>query len=284
MSYSHRPATASGSAPRAASRTRPTTAPAHAPRAQFDVTALQEMRSELLPLNVPLTGLLARPWRLPPTQLNLPLAIPPRQIRTLSYRLTPAARAVQAARREQVGWALVKARCEDRAVRREVRARDKQKRSMKRYVTRQAIQVDGKERFAADKERNYHKAAGRLSQWSVRLCRDARAKILAGAQNGLASVEAVGDMVTEAFDKFDFDGDGSLDRDELRAGLMYFRVAALSEKQLDAVFEVMDTDRSGGIDVQEFRTWLNSGEAALAKAAACAAVGRKMSIYAGRDG
>lgn len=283
MSYSHRPATACGSAPRAASRTRPTTAPAHAPRAQFDVTALQEMRSELLPLNVPPSGLLARSWRLPPTQLNLPLAIPPRQIRTLSYRLTPAARAVQAARREQVGWALVKARCEDRAVRREVRAKDKQKRSMKRYVTRQAIQVDNKERSAADKERNYHKAAGRLSQWSVRLCRDARAKILAG-QNGLASLEAVDGMVTEAFDKFDFDGDGSLDRDELRAGLMYFRVAALSEKQLDAVFEVMDTDRSGGIDVQEFRTWLNSGEAALAKAAACAAVGRKMSIYAGRDG
>ena len=122
MSYSHRPATACGSAPRAASRTRPTTAPAHAPRAQFDVTALQEMRSELLPLNVPPSGLLARSWRLPPTQLNLPLAIPPRQIRTLSYRLTPAARAVQAARREQVGWALVKARCEDRAVRREGRA------------------------------------------------------------------------------------------------------------------------------------------------------------------
>ena len=47
----------------------------------------------------------------------------------------------------------------------------------------------------------------------------------------------------------------------------------------------MDTDRSGSIDMHEFRAWMHSGDEALAKAAACAAVGRRMSVYGNkRDG
>ena len=51
------------------------------------------------------------------------------------------------------------------------------------------------------------------------------------------------------------------------------------------ISQVMDTDRSGSIDMHEFRAWMHSGDEALAKAAACAAVGRRMSVYGNkRDG
>ena len=75
------------------------------------------------------------------------------------------------------------------------------------------------------------------TQWSMRLCREARKKIL-GENGGVRGLAALDAMVVDAFTTFDFSGNGEVSRDELRAGLKYYRVAELNEMQLTAVFEV----------------------------------------------
>lgn len=54
------------------------------------------------------------------------------------------------------------------------------------------------------------------------------------------------------FDIFDFNGDGSICRTELRGALAMYPDIFLSESSQDAAFDAMDTDRDGSISKEEF--------------------------------
>jgi hypothetical protein len=53
----------------------------------------------------------------------------------------------------------------------------------------------------------------------------------------------------------DIDGNGSLDRDEVRSVLKQMGWETITTARLDDVFEELDTDKSGGVDFDEFSTW-----------------------------
>jgi len=50
----------------------------------------------------------------------------------------------------------------------------------------------------------------------------------------------------------DFDGSGTLDRDEVKAGYAEFYGKILTEADLNAMFAKLDTDGSGTIEYTEF--------------------------------
>lgn len=63
----------------------------------------------------------------------------------------------------------------------------------------------------------------------------------------------------KAFCFFDKDGNGRLDRDEFSAILSSSGSGALSQAELDRMYEDADFDTSGGVDVDEFVLWLTRG-------------------------
>ena len=64
--------------------------------------------------------------------------------------------------------------------------------------------------------------------------------------------------VKEAFNKFDKDGSGAIDRDEL-AQVSAELGQPLSEEQLETALEDLDLNKDGVIDFGEFRRWYYSG-------------------------
>lgn len=62
----------------------------------------------------------------------------------------------------------------------------------------------------------------------------------------------------EAFNKFDKDGNGSIDRDEIAAVCAELD-APLEEDELEEAFKDLDTNKDGVIDMNEFRNWYFSG-------------------------
>jgi len=211
--------------------------------------------------------------------LRRPISAAPK-VRTLAYRQSAVQRSVASAEAQTGAWKVMKKRCAARAIKRLRDVKQKEVHYVRKVVQRYAIYAGGTDHVKAQRERSRRKAMGELVDWNLQLCFEARAKILgSGALFEARSPAEVDATVSEAFKVFDLDGDGALNRDEMRAGLIYFRIARLDEKHLDAVFDVMDTDRSGGVDAGEFRAWIRSGTSALARAAACAASGRRMSEY-----
>ena len=59
----------------------------------------------------------------------------------------------------------------------------------------------------------------------------------------------------DAFNMFDSDRSGFIDRDEVRA-LMKKLAQALTEEEIDAIMEEVDTDGDGEISFQEFRAMM----------------------------
>ena len=91
--------------------------------------------------------------------------------------------------------------------------------------------------------------------------KEARAAALSSGQKFDATkVKTVNDAVTkrhniyEVFRKFDADGGGTLDPDELRVLLDELKVP-MTDEELGALFEELDEDGEGGIDFDEFYTW-----------------------------
>jgi hypothetical protein len=66
--------------------------------------------------------------------------------------------------------------------------------------------------------------------------------------------------VAELFEKFDEDGNGTLEEDELLRGLRSLRIADLPIMQLQALVESLDEDGNGVIDLEEFEIALGSVE------------------------
>ena len=64
--------------------------------------------------------------------------------------------------------------------------------------------------------------------------------------------------VVELFEKFDEDGNGTLEEDELLRGLRSLRIADLPMMQLQALVESLDEDGNGVIDLEEFEIALGS--------------------------
>jgi len=64
--------------------------------------------------------------------------------------------------------------------------------------------------------------------------------------------------VAELFEKFDEDGNGTLEEDELLRGLRSLRIADLPMMQLQALVESLDEDGNGVIDLEEFEIALGS--------------------------
>eukprot|EP01060_Flectonema_neradi_P038825 TRINITY_DN827_c2_g1_i1.p1 TRINITY_DN827_c2_g1~~TRINITY_DN827_c2_g1_i1.p1 ORF type:complete len:147 (+),score=37.84 TRINITY_DN827_c2_g1_i1:68-508(+) len=60
-------------------------------------------------------------------------------------------------------------------------------------------------------------------------------------------------ILKKAFDKYDTDGNGVLDRDEIRSALVGLSLDA-SEQTLDCIFAAYDTNHDGVISLQE---WLS---------------------------
>ena len=69
--------------------------------------------------------------------------------------------------------------------------------------------------------------------------------------------------VTELFDKFDEDGNGTLEEDELLRGLRSLKIANLPVTQLQALVESLDEDGNGVIDLEEFEIALGSVDTML---------------------
>ena len=69
--------------------------------------------------------------------------------------------------------------------------------------------------------------------------------------------------VTELFDKFDEDGNGTLEEDELLHGLRSLKIADLPVTQLQALVESLDEDGNGVIDLEEFEIALGSVDTML---------------------
>ena len=63
--------------------------------------------------------------------------------------------------------------------------------------------------------------------------------------------------VYEVFRKFDADGGGTLDKEELGALLNDLKVK-MTEEELDELFEELDEDGEGGIDFEEFYLWFTT--------------------------
>lgn len=66
-------------------------------------------------------------------------------------------------------------------------------------------------------------------------------------------LEARKAVLTKIFRDYDKDGSGSIDRDELNAGLRSLGLR-LSREEVDGVMEFLDTDGGGDIDLEEFLT------------------------------
>ena len=64
--------------------------------------------------------------------------------------------------------------------------------------------------------------------------------------------------VKDLFDRFDEDGNGTLESDELVAGLRSLKIAALPVAQLEALVENLDVDGNGVIDFEEFEMAIGS--------------------------
>ena len=64
--------------------------------------------------------------------------------------------------------------------------------------------------------------------------------------------------VRDLFDRFDEDGNGTLESDELVAGLRSLKIAALPVTQLEALVESLDEDGNGVIDFEEFEMAIGS--------------------------
>jgi Ca2+-binding EF-hand superfamily protein len=56
----------------------------------------------------------------------------------------------------------------------------------------------------------------------------------------------------ELFAKYDLDGDGRIDREELRAALTEQRGKAPTDRSLDATLAALDDDGNGHIEFDEF--------------------------------
>ncbi len=69
--------------------------------------------------------------------------------------------------------------------------------------------------------------------------------------------------VTELFDRFDEDGNGTLEEDELLRGLRSLKIANLPVTQLQALVESLDEDGNGVIDLEEFEIALGSVDTML---------------------
>ena len=69
--------------------------------------------------------------------------------------------------------------------------------------------------------------------------------------------------VTELFDRFDEDGNGTLEEDELLRGLRSLKIANLPVSQLQALVESLDEDGNGVIDLEEFEIALGSVDTML---------------------
>ena len=69
--------------------------------------------------------------------------------------------------------------------------------------------------------------------------------------------------VTELFDRFDEDGNGTLEEDELLRGLRSLKIADLPVAQLQALVESLDEDGNGVIDLEEFEIALGSVDTML---------------------
>jgi hypothetical protein len=64
--------------------------------------------------------------------------------------------------------------------------------------------------------------------------------------------------VRDLFNRFDEDGNGTLESDELVAGLRSLKIAALPVAQLEALVESLDEDGNGVIDFEEFEMAIGS--------------------------
>eukprot|EP00750_Incisomonas_marina_P024106 INCI5086.1.p1 GENE.INCI5086.1~~INCI5086.1.p1 ORF type:complete len:556 (+),score=132.68 INCI5086.1:275-1942(+) len=69
------------------------------------------------------------------------------------------------------------------------------------------------------------------------------------------TVEAVRDKVWAAFNKFDIDNSGTLERDEVAEMLAYELFEPVSEKELDVAMRDLDEDGNGHVEFQEFLLW-----------------------------
>ena len=68
--------------------------------------------------------------------------------------------------------------------------------------------------------------------------------------------------VRVAFEKYDEDGSGSIDADELRTLLEMELHESVSKEQLAAAVEEIDTDGDGMIEFEEFLDWYSSDKVA----------------------
>ncbi|XP_033728846.1 calmodulin-like [Pecten maximus] len=74
----------------------------------------------------------------------------------------------------------------------------------------------------------------------------------------LKDFDAVSEM-KEAFEVFDRDGDGFLDRDDIRKAMSGLGVS-LTEPEVTEMMEVADTDKDGRLNYKEFVAMLTSGD------------------------
>ena len=66
--------------------------------------------------------------------------------------------------------------------------------------------------------------------------------------------------ISSLFDKFDTNGDGMIDSDELRQGLLSLNLADLPPSQVDRLIEQIDVDGDGKIDLAELETSVTGAE------------------------
>jgi Ca2+-binding EF-hand superfamily protein len=66
-----------------------------------------------------------------------------------------------------------------------------------------------------------------------------------------------GDPLRDRFERVDGDGNGKIDQAEL-GSLLHALGVGFSDAQVRATFESIDQDRSGLIDLEEFRAWWTS--------------------------
>jgi hypothetical protein len=66
------------------------------------------------------------------------------------------------------------------------------------------------------------------------------------------------DVLKKAFDHFDSDNSGSLDKQEFRTVMTMSSQTALTDAEFETVFSAVDTDESGVISFDEFYAWSQS--------------------------
>ena len=111
---------------------------------------------------------------------------------------------------------------------------------------------------AADTPKRYGASVSMTDAIRIGAEKRSRTLMLQLKQSLAGAFNQKGVSLERLFRSFDTDGDGAIDHDEFKSGLLSLG-ATVSQSQLDDLLMILDTDGDGTVDYQEFARWFGNG-------------------------